>query len=41
MRVLERFSLLSVPADDAQRIVAAVDGAQVRGVALRVERAGA
>jgi len=41
VRVLERFSLLSVPADDAQRIVAAVDGAQVRGVALRVERAGA
>ncbi len=40
VRVLERFSLLSVPASDAQRIADAVDGADVRGVALRVERAG-
>jgi ATP-dependent RNA helicase DeaD len=41
VRVLERFSLLSVPAADAQRIADAVNGADVRGVALRVERAAA
>jgi len=41
VRVLERFSLLSVPAAEAQRIADAVDGADVRGVALRVERAAA
>jgi ATP-dependent RNA helicase DeaD len=40
VRVLEHFSLLAVPADDAERIVGAVDGSEVRGVALRVERAG-
>jgi ATP-dependent RNA helicase DeaD len=39
VRVLERFALLEVPAPEAQRIAAAVDGADVRGHVLRLEPA--
>src|SRR4051812_10364095 len=37
VRVLERFSLLSVPRSEAERIVAAVDGTPLNGTSLRVE----
>jgi ATP-dependent RNA helicase DeaD len=37
VRVLERFSLLSVPRSEAQRIVEAVDGTPLNGTSLRVE----
>jgi ATP-dependent RNA helicase DeaD len=40
VKVLERFSLLSVPEDEAERVVAAVSGAQVAGQAVRLQRAG-
>jgi ATP-dependent RNA helicase DeaD len=39
VRLLERFALLEVPAPEAERIVAAVDGADVRGHVLRVQPA--
>jgi ATP-dependent RNA helicase DeaD len=39
VRVLERFTLFSVPQSEAERIVGAVDGEQVRGLELRVELA--
>jgi ATP-dependent RNA helicase DeaD len=39
VRLLERFALLEVPAPEAARIAAAVDGADVRGHVLRVEPA--
>jgi ATP-dependent RNA helicase DeaD len=39
VRLLERFVLLEVPAADAERVAAAVDGADVRGYTLRVEPA--
>jgi ATP-dependent RNA helicase DeaD len=39
VRVLERFSLLSVPADDAERVVSAVSGSQVAGNPLKLQRA--
>ena len=39
MRVLERFSLLSVPRSEAERIVSAVDGTRLNGTSLRVELA--
>ena len=39
VKVLEHFAFVSVPADDAQRIAAAVDGERVRGRRIRVERA--
>jgi ATP-dependent RNA helicase DeaD len=39
VRVLERFSFLSVPSGDADRVVQAVDGASVRGTTLRLELA--
>ena len=39
VRVLERFSLLSVPAGEAARIVSAVDGTPLNGTSLRVELA--
>ncbi len=39
VRVLERFSLLSVPRGEAERIVAAVDGTALNGAALRLELA--
>src|SRR3954465_8100397 len=39
VRVLERFSLLSVPRSEAERIVEAVDGTPINGTSLRVELA--
>src|ERR1700710_197053 len=39
VRVLERFTLFSVPDSEADRIVAAVDGSDLGGRALRVELA--
>jgi ATP-dependent RNA helicase DeaD len=36
--VLERFSFLSVPAAEAQRVVEALDGATVRGSEVSLER---
>jgi ATP-dependent RNA helicase DeaD len=39
VRVLERFSLLSVPRREAERIVAAVDGTALNGNSLRLELA--
>ena len=41
VRVLERFSLLSVPESDADRVVAAIADAQVKGHRLKAERAKA
>jgi ATP-dependent RNA helicase DeaD len=38
--VLERFSLLSVPAQEADRVVAALEGREVRGHPLRAQRVG-
>jgi ATP-dependent RNA helicase DeaD len=38
--VLERFSFLSVPANEADRVVVALEGREVRGHALRAERVG-
>ena len=40
VRVLERFAFVEVPADDAERVVEAVSGTQVRGHELRLEPAG-
>jgi ATP-dependent RNA helicase DeaD len=39
VRVLERFTLFSVPSTEAERIADAVNGTQVRGLELRVELA--
>jgi ATP-dependent RNA helicase DeaD len=39
VRVLERFSFLEVPADEADRVVTSVTGTKIRGVSLRLERA--
>ena len=39
VRLLERFALVEVPAPDAARVAAALDGADVRGHILRVEPA--
>ncbi len=39
VRVLERFALLDVPEADADRVVGAVNGTDVRGHELRLERA--
>ncbi|HVW19060.1 MAG TPA: DEAD/DEAH box helicase [Solirubrobacteraceae bacterium] len=39
VRVLERFSLLSVPADDAERVLERLAGAEVGGRPLRLQRA--
>jgi ATP-dependent RNA helicase DeaD len=36
VKLLQRFAFFSVPADEATRVVEAVDGVQVNGVALRV-----
>src|SRR4051794_20968994 len=41
VKLLERFSLLSVPAEDAERVIAAVDGTSINGVLLRLETARA
>jgi ATP-dependent RNA helicase DeaD len=40
VKVLERFSLLSVPADAADRVVAEVSGAEIAGARLKLQRAG-
>ena len=40
VRVLERFSLLSVPESEADRVLAEVDGTAVHGAALHLEVAG-
>ena len=37
VRVLERFSFLSVPESEAERIVESVNGADVRGTPVRLE----
>jgi ATP-dependent RNA helicase DeaD len=39
VRVLERFSFVEVPAEEADRVVAAVDGTRVNGYQLRFEAA--
>src|SRR3954470_1433391 len=39
VRVLEHFSLLSVPRSEAERVVEAVDGTPINGTSLRVELA--
>ncbi len=39
VRVLEQFSLLSVPADEAERIVKVVSGTEVSGRPMRLQRA--
>ena len=39
VRMLERFALLEVPAQDAERVIEAVGGTRVRGVELRLETA--
>ena len=39
VRVLRRFSLLSVPASEVDRVLAEVDGTDVRGMPLRIELA--
>jgi hypothetical protein len=36
--VLDRFSFLSVPADEAARVIEALDGHRVRGRELSLER---
>jgi ATP-dependent RNA helicase DeaD len=41
VRVLERFSFLSVPRNEAERVVAAVDGTAVNGTVLRLQIAAA
>jgi ATP-dependent RNA helicase DeaD len=41
VKVLERFAILSVPADEVERVVAAVDGATIKGAELRLEPARA
>ena len=41
VRVLQRFSLLSVPASEVDRVLAEVDGTEVRGLPLRIELARA
>ena len=40
VRVLERFSLLSVPSDDAERVVETVSGTEVAGQTVQLQRAG-
>ncbi len=39
VRVLERFAFVEVPADEADRVVAKVDGTEVRGQPLRLQAA--
>ena len=40
VQLLERFAFLAVPEADADRVVEALDGREVRGSALRLQRAG-
>ena len=37
--VLDRFTFLSVPGDEADRVISEVDGKRVDGLALTLERA--
>ena len=39
VKVLEHFAFMSVPAAEAERIAAAIDGQRVRGRRIRVEPA--
>jgi len=39
VKVLERFALLSVPAQEAERVISSVEGVKVGGQPLRLERA--
>ena len=39
--VLERFSLLSVPAAESDRVIQALQGSRIAGRAIRAERLGA
>ena len=41
VRLLERFLLFEVPADQAERVTGSVDGTDVRGHTLRLELANA
>ena len=41
VRLLERFTLLEIPSAEVDRVVQAVDGADVGGVTLRLEPARA
>ena len=41
VKVLERFAILSVPADEVERVVREVGGTRIRGVELRLEPARA
>jgi len=38
--VLDRFSFLSVPAGEAERVIDALDGRQLRGHAVSLQRVG-
>ena len=38
--VLDRFSFLSVPAGEAERVIDALDGRDLRGQALSLQRVG-
>jgi len=40
VKVLERFSLLSVPESEAERVVAAVSGSEIAGTQVQLQRAG-
>jgi ATP-dependent RNA helicase DeaD len=40
VKVLERFSFLSVPSDEAARVIEAIDGREVRGRELSLQRVG-
>jgi ATP-dependent RNA helicase DeaD len=41
VKVLERFSFLSVPGDEAERVIEALDGKELRGKELSLQRVGA
>src|SRR4051795_1397834 len=41
VKVLERFAILSVPADEVERVLERVDGTRVKGIELRLEAARA
>jgi hypothetical protein len=38
--VLDRFSFLSVPADEAERVIDSLDGKELRGQELSLQRVG-
>jgi len=39
--VLDRFSFLSVPAGEAERVIDALDGSELSGAPVRLQRVGA